>query len=41
MVVRTLLATKRIRTDMNVPINIKVSIKGFLVDGLPSVRSAG
>jgi hypothetical protein len=41
MVVRTLLAAKRIRTDMSVPINTKVSMKGFLVDGLSSVRSAG
>ncbi|MEW5993088.1 MAG: TnsA endonuclease N-terminal domain-containing protein [Candidatus Zixiibacteriota bacterium] len=41
MVVRTLLGAKRIRTYMTVPINTKTSMKGFLVDGLPSVRSAG
>lgn len=41
MVVRTLLAAKRVRTDMTVPVNTKTSMKGFLVDGLSSVRSAG
>lgn len=41
MVVRTLLGAKRIRTDMSVPLNTKVLMRSFLVDGLSSVRSAG